>query len=333
MNLLILGATGAVGVEIVKLLEKFKVNISHLGLYATERSLGKKIKFNNKEIPVQVLKGDDCPYYEYAIFSAGTEASSKWAPFMVGKGITVIDNSSTWRMDDSVPLVVPEINIDDIPESFKKGIIANPNCSTIQLSVPLKILDDNFIIEEVFVATYQSVSGTGAKAINELEDQVRDYVDGNEYQTWVYDQRIFGNVIPKIGEFTETGSSQEEDKMLNEMRKLLHRPDLKLYATTARVPVFRGHSEAVTVRLKKDFSINKIKKVLSSSKAIRLLTDENYPTPINCENKEEIMIGRIRKEKADEHVLSFWVVADNLWKGAALNAVQILQALLKRKVK
>jgi len=333
MKLLILGATGAVGLEVLKLLERLKLKVSHLGLYATERSSGKVLKCYGKEYSVQEIGAGSFSGFDYAIFSAGTEASLKWGFCAVEHWITVIDNSSAWRMKDSVPLIVPEINMGDIPNPFKKGIIANPNCSTIQLAVPLKILDDHFTLEEVFVSTYQSVSGMGLNAINELDSQVNDYVSGKELQAWVYHQQIFGNVIPQIGEFTESGSTEEEDKMLFEMRKILHRPELPIYATAARVPVFRSHSEAVTVRLKKDFTISKIRKVLSLSNALKVFTETDYPTPVFSTGHEEIMIGRLRKEKADPKVLSFWVVSDNLWKGAALNAVQILRELIRRKNK
>ncbi len=324
-DLLILGATGAVGLELLKLLEKRDYPVDRLGLFATKRSAGKCLKFRGREIEVQEISESSFADYDIAIFSAGGTASRYWAPIAVEHGLIVIDNSSAWRMDDAIPLVVPEINPEAVPDNFSRGIIANPNCSTIQLVLSLKLLADEFGLQEVFVSTYQSVSGTGHDAITELETQITAHGSREEFEIKVYEKQIFLNVLPKIGEFTETGSTSEEDKMLFETRKILNLPSLKVYPTAVRVPVIRGHSETVTVRLEKEFNIEDVLKLFSESSYLKLVKTPDYPTSIESENREETFIGRVRKSKSDKNVLSFWVVSDNLWKGAALNAIQIAE--------
>ncbi|MEO0138290.1 MAG: aspartate-semialdehyde dehydrogenase [candidate division WOR-3 bacterium] len=320
MRIAIVGATGLVGRKMLEVLEErlWKENPEIIPL-ASEKSAGKTLHFLNKTIKVLPLEYE-IPEVDYALFSAGSEISKKFAPLFVERGAVVIDNSSAFRLDERVPLVVPEVNPEDIKNH--KGIISNPNCSTIQMVAFLKPLLDAFGIEEVFVATYQSVSGAGMKGLMALNEEER----GGIYDDTPFPTRIYRNVIPQIGDFFE-GYSTEEWKMIKETKKIL-KSDIKVYPTTVRVPVEVGHSEAITVILKSSPSIEDVYEVLERAKGLKVLRD-GYSTPIDVEDKDYVVVSRLRFNPDNSRALSAWVVADNLRKGAATNAVQILELLIK----
>ncbi len=320
LRIAIVGATGLVGRKILEVLEErfWKENPEIIPL-ASQKSAGKTLYFLNKPIKVLPLEYE-IPEVDYALFSAGSEISKKFAPLFVEKGAVVIDNSSAFRLDEKVPLVVPEVNPEDIKNH--KGIISNPNCSTIQMVVFLKPLLDAFGIEEVFVATYQSVSGAGMKGLMALNEEER----GGIYDDTPFPTRIYRNVIPQIGDFLE-GYSTEEWKMIKESKKIL-KSDIKIYPTTVRVPVEVGHSEAITVILKSSPSLEDVYQVLEKAKGLKVLRD-GYSTPIDIEDKDYVVASRLRFSPDNSKALSAWVVANNLRKGAATNAVQILEFLIK----
>ncbi len=321
----IVGATGEVGRAFLRVLEERDFPVDHLELFASEKSEGTLLTFKGEKIKVQALnKRTDFKGIDIALFSAGSSISKEYAPKFVSDGAVVIDNSSAWRLEPHVPLVVPEVNPEDVKEH--KGIIANPNCSTIQMVVALKPIYDVAGIEAIVVSTYQSVSGAGAKAIRELEDQVKAWCqDGSIPQPKNLPRSIAFNVVPQIDVFTENGYTKEEMKMLNETRKIMHDPEIKVSATTVRVPVFYGHSEAVSVKLKRELSVEEAKEILSKAKGVVLHPD--YPTPLEVAGRDEVFVGRIRKDLVFEPGLSMWIVADNIRKGAATNAVQIAELL------
>ena len=346
MKLAVVGATGLVGKTILKVLEEKRLPIDEYEFFASNRSAGKRIVFLGKEYVVKELTpnsfDDD---FDYAIFSAGGTVSSKFAPIAVSKGCTVIDNSSAFRMDSSVPLVVPEVNPEEIKNNH--GIIANPNCSTIQAVVALKPLDDNYKIKRIVYSTYQAVSGAGYKGVMDLLSGIENYAnvykdskrnlntnfkDNKEnYKLEKFPHPIFSNCLPHIDIFLENGYTKEEEKMINETRKILKRPELAITATTVRVPVFNSHSESINVEFEKDFEINELKNILKNSPGIILKDDiltENYPTTLDSNGKDEVFIGRIRRDFSVKSGLNLWVVADNLRKGAASNAVQIVEMLI-----
>ena len=346
MKLAVVGATGLVGKTILKVLEEKRLPIDEYEFFASNRSAGKRIVFLGKEYVVKELTpnsfDDD---FDYAIFSAGGTVSSKFAPIAVSKGCTVIDNSSAFRMDSSVPLVVPEVNPEEIKNNH--GIIANPNCSTIQAVVALKPLDDNYKIKRIVYSTYQAVSGSGYKGVMDLLSGIENYSsiyenlnsisDLNEpeskhnYELQKFPQPIFSNCLPHIDIFLENGYTKEEEKMINETRKILKKPELAITATTVRVPVFNSHSEAINVEFEKDFEIDELKNILRNSPGIILKDDvstENYPTTLDSNGKDEVFIGRIRRDFSVKSGLNLWIVADNLRKGAASNAVQIVEMLI-----
>ncbi len=320
----IVGATGEVGRTFLKVLEERNFPVDELELFASERSEGIHLTFRDEKVKVQALnKRSDFRGIDIALFSAGSSISKEYAPRFVSDGAVVIDNSSAWRLEPHVPLVVPEVNPEDVREH--KGIIANPNCSTIQMVVALKPIYDAVGIEAIVVSTYQSVSGAGAKAIRELEEQVRAWCDGRELpEPKALPRRIAFNVIPQIDVFTENGYTKEEMKMLNETRKIMHDPNIRVSATTVRVPVFYGHSEAVSVKLKKELSPEEAKKILSKAKGVVLA---EYPTALDVAGRDEVFVGRIRKDLVFEPGICMWIVADNIRKGAATNAVQIAELL------
>ncbi|MEZ0360946.1 MAG: aspartate-semialdehyde dehydrogenase [Hydrogenobacter sp.] len=320
----IVGATGEVGRTFLKVLEERNFPVDELELFASERSEGIHLTFRDEKVKVQALnKRSDFRGIDIALFSAGSSISKEYAPRFVSDGAVVIDNSSAWRLEPHVPLVVPEVNPEDVREH--KGIIANPNCSTIQMVVALKPIYDAVGIEAIVVSTYQSVSGAGAKAIRELEEQVRAWCDGRELpEPKALPRRIAFNVIPQIDVFTENGYTKEEMKMLNETRKIMHDPNMRVSATTVRVPVFYGHSEAVSVKLKKELSPEEAKKILSKAKGVVLA---EYPTALDVAGRDEVFVGRIRKDLVFEPGICMWIVADNIRKGAATNAVQIAELL------
>ncbi|MFV0519205.1 MAG: aspartate-semialdehyde dehydrogenase [Lachnospirales bacterium] len=330
VNIALVGATGMIGNTFLKVLEERyeKLNIEKLYLFASARSKGKKLKFKDGELEVleltkEAFEGN--PYkIDYALFSAGGTISKEFAPILAKNGIVVIDNSSAWRMDKEVPLVVPEVNPEDI--KLHKGIIANPNCSTIQAVVALKPLDDAYKIKRVIYSTYQAVSGAGAKGYSDLKNGI----DGVKPEK--FPAPIFNNLIPQIDVFDESGYTYEEIKMINETRKILHNEDLKVTATTVRVPVYVGHSESINVEFEKSFDLKDVFKVLEQGKGIILQDDVQkgvYPMPFDCCGKDEVFVGRIRRDNTVENGINLWVVADNTRKGAATNAIQILEELLK----
>lgn len=325
----VVGATGAVGNEMVKTLEQREFPVKKLRLFASERSEGKKMKYGSSDISVETLKDDSFKGIDIALFSAGAERSKIWAPVAARSGCVVVDNSSQWRMDPKVPLVVPEVNPHDL--KWHKGIIANPNCSTIQMVVVLKPIHDKARITRVVVTTFQSVSGTGQKAMDELLNQTSDMLKFQEIVCNVYPYQIAFNVLPHIDSFLENGYTKEEMKMVNETKKILGDDSIRLTATTVRVPVFRCHSESLNIETEKKLSSNQVRAILSTFPGIVIYDapEKNiYPIPIDVAGKDETYVGRIREDESIENGINLWIVADNLRKGAALNAVQIAKELI-----
>lgn len=326
----VVGATGAVGNEMITILEERNFPIEKLRLFASERSEGKTLEYKDDEIPVETLKEDCFKGIDIALFSAGAERSKIWAPIAAKSGCVVIDNSSQWRMDPNVPLVVPEVNPHDL--KWHKGIIANPNCSTIQMVVVLKPIHDAAKIKRVVVTTFQSVSGTGKKAMDELLQQTSDLLSFRDVVCNVYPYQIAFNVLPHIDKFLDNGYTKEEMKMVNETKKILGDDSIRVTATTVRVPVFRGHSESVNVETEKKLTANEARALLASAPGVIVYDapEKNiYPIPINVAGKDEVYVGRIREDESIECGLNMWIVSDNLRKGAALNAVQIAEELIK----
>jgi aspartate-semialdehyde dehydrogenase len=335
-NVAVAGATGNVGRMMVRVLEERQFPIKNLKLLASERSAGKvKIPFAGDELPVELLGLDSFKGVDIAVFSAGASVSLKYAPAAWKSGCAVVDNSSAWRMDPDVPLVVPEVNPQDIALYKRKGIIANPNCSTIQMVLVLKPIHDAAGIKRVVVSTYQAVSGTGWKAIVELEEQSRAMMSGVPAQNVackVYPYRIAFNVLPHIDVFLENGYTKEEMKMVNETRKILGDPTMAVTATTVRVPVFRSHSESVNIETRKKITPQQARELLAKMPGVRVVDDPSknlYPLAIDAADKDETLVGRIRADESVENGLNLWVVADNIRKGAATNAVQIAEILAR----
>ncbi|MFN4245655.1 MAG: aspartate-semialdehyde dehydrogenase [Brevinematia bacterium] len=333
----VVGATGAVGQEMIKTLEQRNFPVKELYLFASERSKGKKLKFKNCDIEVQELKDDVFRKYkiDIALFSAGASTSKVFSPIAAKDGTIVIDNSSAFRMDDNVPLVIPEVNPEDV--KWHKGIIANPNCSTIQMLVALKPIYDYSRIKRIVVSTYQAVSGAGGMAIEELEDEVRVYCKSGRdgilnYKPNKFPYPIFMNVIPRIDIFLDNLYTKEEMKIVNETRKMLHDPEIRVSSTTVRVPVIRGHSESVWIETETKVTPEKAREILSKAKGVKIMDDpfnDVYPIPLlNGDGTDDVYVGRIREDISTENGLVMWIVADNLRKGAALNAVQIAELLL-----
>jgi len=326
----VVGATGAVGNEMIKTLETRKFPIEKLRLFASERSEGKVLEFMDTEIKVEAINEDSFKGIDIALFSAGAERSKIWAPVAAKSGCVVVDNSSQWRMDPEIPLVVPEVNPHDL--KWHKGIIANPNCSTIQMVVVLKPIHDAAKIKRVVVTTFQAVSGTGQKAIDELLRQTTDLLNFKEIQCNVYPHQIAFNVLPHIDKFLENGYTKEEMKMVNETKKIMGDNSIRLTATTVRVPVFRCHSESLNIETEKKLTPNEVRAVLSAAPGVIVYDapDKNiYPVPIDVAGKDETYVGRIREDDTIENGINLWIVADNLRKGAALNAVQIAEKLIE----
>ncbi|QAA31964.1 aspartate-semialdehyde dehydrogenase [Clostridium manihotivorum] len=327
-NVAIVGATGNVGRKFIEILAERNFPIKNLYLFASKRSAGKIMKFKDSDYVVEELCDENIKNKEidFALFSAGGDASSVFAPKFAEIGAVVIDNSSAWRMDPKVPLVVPEVNPEDI--SWHTGIIANPNCSTIQAVVALKPLYDKYGIKRIVYSTYQAVSGAGLQGILDLQDGLK----GEAPKKFPYP--IAGNILPHIDVFTEDGYTKEEIKMIKETRKILHNEDLKITATTARVPVLNSHSESINVELLKDFDIKEVITLLDNSNGIVVYDDtksNKYPTPLQVDGKDDVYVGRIRRDFSIDNGLNLWVVADNIRKGAALNAVQIAELMIKNK--
>ncbi|MBR7110966.1 MAG: aspartate-semialdehyde dehydrogenase [Clostridia bacterium] len=323
----VVGATGMVGRKFLQVLTEKKLPVKKYYLFASSRSAGQEIDFMGEKHTIIELKKENIvdKKIDIALFSAGGSVSREFAPIFAGIGCTVIDNSSCWRMDPEVPLVVPEVNPEDI--EWNKGIIANPNCSTIQAMVALKPLDDAFGIKRVVYSTYQAVSGAGVAGYNDLKDGVQ----GAEPKKFPYP--IFANVLPHIDVFLDNGYTKEEEKMIKETRKILHKPDLRVTATTVRVPVFHGHSESINIEFEKPVTRESITEVLSKAKGIVVVDDtanNKYPMPIYAEDHDEVFVGRIRIDDSVENGCNIWVVADNIRKGAATNAVQIAETIINK---
>jgi aspartate-semialdehyde dehydrogenase len=328
----VVGATGAVGQQMVACLTERNFPVSELKPLASERSVGKTVSFKGREIPVEMLTKDSFAGVEIALFSAGGSISKEYGPIAAAAGAVVVDNSSAWRMDPDVPLVVPEVNPQDIGLYKKTGIIANPNCSTIQMVVVLKPLHDAARLKRVVVSTYQAVSGTGHKAVEELANQVRALFNSQEVVKQVYPHRIAFNVLPHIDVFLENGYTKEEMKMVNETRKIIGDETIKVTATTVRVPVFYSHSEAVNIETERKLTPAEARKILAQAPGVKVVDNpakNQYPMPLDAAGQDLTLVGRIREDFSIENGLNLWVVADNIRKGAATNAVQIAEILIR----
>jgi len=324
----VVGATGAVGTEMIDVLEERKFPVTRLVPLASTRSAGGTVTFKGNEVPIEVLTKDSFAGVDIALFSAGADLSREFAPIAVKAGAVVIDNSAAWRMTPEVPLVVPEVNAHDIQRH--KGIIANPNCSTIQMVVALKPLHDQARIKRIVVTTFQSVSGTGRDAMDELMAECQDLLSFKAASPKVYPYQIAFNCLPQIDEFLPSGYTKEEMKMVHETRKIMGDQSIHVTATTVRVPVYVGHSEAVNIETERKLSANEARAILSTAPGVLLYDDpahKIYPMPLEVAGKDEVYVGRVREDESIANGLNLWVVADNLRKGAALNAVQIAEHL------
>jgi aspartate-semialdehyde dehydrogenase len=331
-NVAVVGATGAVGNEMIATLEQRKFPVKNLTLLASSRSVGKTLTYKGEDVPVDELTEDSFKGIDIGLFSPGGAVSLKFAPIAASAGCVVIDNTSAFRMDEDIPLVVPEVNAHAIAGYKNRGIIANPNCSTIQMVVVLKPLHDAATIRRVVVSTYQAVSGTGQKAILELDQQVRAIYNVRPVEIKVYPHQIAFNCLPHIDSFLENGYTKEEMKMVNETRKILEDYTIKVTATTVRVPVFFGHSESVNVEFAKDLSPEAARRILKKAPGVKVVDDPSknrYPLALDAAGKDDTFVGRIRRDESVPYGLNMWIVADNIRKGAALNAVQIAEALIQ----
>ena len=329
MNLAIIGATGNVGRKTIEVLEKSKLKIDNLYLVASKKSAGKKLKFNKRDLTIEQLEKYDFSKAEITIFAAGSEIAKVWAPKAAKKTI-VIDNSKYFRMDNNVPLVVAEVNPNDL--KLHKNIISNPNCSTIQLLLPLKPLHDEYNIKRVIVSTYQAVSGAGKEAEDELFSQTKEYLDNKKITSKNFTKQMAFNLIPHIDVFVEDGYTKEEWKMENETKKILDNK-IKLSATCVRVPVRTSHSESVNIEFEKDYDLNKVREILKNAPGCKVIDehkDGGYITPVEAEGDFLTFISRIRKDRSNSKAINIWVVSDNLLKGAALNSVQIAERLIEK---
>ena len=327
MKLAVVGATGMVGTIMIKLLEERNFPVSEILLVASEKSIGNELYFNGKTIKVIGLKDALFKKPEIAIFSAGSAISLEWAPKFAEAGTTVIDNSSAWRMDLSKKLVVPEINASTLTTNDK--IIANPNCSTIQLVMALAPLHEKYRMKRVIISTYQSVSGTGKKAVNQLENEI-----SGVQSEMAYPYPIHKNALPHCDDFEENGYTKEEMKLAREPQKILNDRSFSISATAVRIPTTGGHSESVNVEFKKDFEINTVRKILHETPGVTVQDNPDtntYPMPIYANGKDEVFVGRIRRDETLEKTLNMWIVSDNLRKGAATNAIQIAEYIIDKK--
>jgi aspartate-semialdehyde dehydrogenase len=326
----VVGATGAVGTEMIAVLEERNFPVTRLVPLASARSAGGTVTFEGTEVPIEVLTKDSFAGVDIALFSAGADLSREFAPIAVKAGAVVIDNSAAWRMTPEVPLVVPEVNAHDIQRH--KGIIANPNCSTIQMVVALKPLHDEARIKRIVVTTFQSVSGTGKDAMDELMAECQDLLSFKSASPKVYPYQIAFNCLPQIDDFLPSGYTKEEMKMVHETRKIMGDQSIHVTATTVRVPVYVGHSEAVNIETERKLSANDARAILSTAPGVLLYDDpahKIYPMPLEVAGKDEVYVGRVREDESIANGLNLWVVADNLRKGAALNAVQIAEHLVQ----
>ena len=329
VNVAVVGATGKVGETFIKVLQERNFPVDKIYFFASAKSAGKEIEFAGKKYKVEELteQSFDDKEIELALFSAGGGTSKKFAPIAASKGIKVIDNSSQWRMYDDIALIVPEVNFDDL-EKYSSNIIANPNCSTIQSVLPLKVLDEKFKIKRIIYSTYQAVSGSGYKGVRDLEEGIKGNPPTN------YPHPIFNNCLPHIDDFLDNGYTKEEEKMINETRKILSKPDLKVTATTVRVPVFNSHSVSINIEFEKVFEMSEIFEELSKVENLVIVDDvknNKYPMPIDATGTDVVYVGRIRRDFSVENGINLWTVADNVRKGAASNAIQIAEKLFQTK--
>jgi len=330
----VVGATGNVGREMLNTLAERQFPVSEVVALASTRSIGVDVSFGNKTLKVKALDYYDFRGTDIVLMSAGGAVSKQWSPRIAAQGAIVIDNSSAWRMDRDVPLIVPEVNANVLEARPTKGIIANPNCSTAQLVVALKPLHDEAQIKRVVVATYQSVSGAGKDAMDELFRQTRAVFVADPIEHEHFTKQIAFNVIPHIDDFLDSGVTKEEWKMMVETQKILD-PDIQVMATCVRVPVFIGHSEAVNIEFERPITAERARSILRAAPGVLIIDkreDGGYATPVECAGEDATFVSRIRKDPTVEHGLSMWVVSDNLRKGAALTAVQIAECLINRKI-
>jgi aspartate-semialdehyde dehydrogenase len=327
------GATGAVGNQMIACLEERDFPVGSLKLLATRKSVGRKLEFRGEQIAVAELTEGSFKGVDIALFSAGGGTSEKFAPAAAAAGCVVVDNSSAWRMDPEVPLVVPEVNAHAVAGYTRKGIIANPNCSTIQMVVVLNPLHRQYGIKRLVIATYQAVSGTGKKAIDELSEQTRAIFNSKEIEKKVYPHQIAFNCLPHIDVFYDNGYTKEEMKLVNETRKILEDDTIAITATTVRVPVFYSHSEAVNVETRKPVTAAAVRALLESAPGVKVIDDPQnnlYPLAIEAAGQDLTLVGRIRQDESVPNGINLWVVADNIRKGAATNAVQIAEVLAEK---
>jgi aspartate-semialdehyde dehydrogenase len=329
----VVGATGLVGETMIRVLEERRFPVAELFPLASNRSLGKSVQFRGRALPVLELDGFDFARAQIGLFSAGSEISAEFAPKAVAAGCVVIDNTSQFRYEEDIPLVVPEVNPHAIAQYRKRGIIANPNCSTIQMVVALKPLHDAAGIERINVATYQSVSGAGREAVEELAAQTAALLSGREAEARVIARQIAFNCVPQIDQFQDNGYTKEEMKMLWETRKILEDPSIRVNATAVRVPVFYGHSEAVHIETRRKLSAAEARTLLEAAPGLRVLDERRpggYPTAVTeAANHDTVYVGRIREDMSHERGLDLWIVSDNVRKGAATNSVQIAEVLAR----
>ena len=332
-NVAVAGATGAVGNEMVSILEERNFPVDRLKLLASTRGAGTRMEFQGKSYTVEVLSENSFAGVDIGLFSPGGSVSQKFAPIAGKAGCVVIDNTSAFRMDPEVPLVVPEVNPHAIARYKAKNIIANPNCSTIQMVVALKPIHDVAKIKRIVVSTYQAVSGTGKRAVQELESQVLAIYNNQEIKKEVYPHQIAFNCLPQIDVFLDNGYTKEEMKMVNETRKIMEDDSIRVTATTVRVPVFYGHSESVNIETEKKITADEVRKILSKAPGVHLVDNPKfaeYPLAIHAAGKDETFVGRIREDESIPNGINMWVVSDNIRKGAALNAVQIAEILIQK---
>lgn len=338
VNVAILGASGAVGQELLSILEQRQFPLGELRLLASPRSAGKKFPFRGRLLTVQPVTKESFKDIQIGLFSAGGSVSAEWAPIAAEAGAIVVDNTSHFRMAENVPLVVPEVNGHHLTQRPPVGIIANPNCSTIQMVHALRPLHEAYGLKRVVVATYQSVSGKGAKAMDELQEQTGDILEGeDDVRPREFPHQIAFNLIPQIDSFLDNGYTKEEMKMVNETRKIMEAPDVMVSATCIRVPVFRAHSEAVNLEFEKPVDVDEVRRLLAAEPNVVVVDNPKegeYPMPLYAEGRDETFVGRIRKDLSNPRGtgLDMWIVSDNLRKGAALNAIQIAERLVANKV-
>lgn len=333
LTVAVCGATGAVGREMLKTLAERNFPATEVIPFASSRSAGNEVEYGDQKLIVRELKEDSFEGIDLAIFSAGGATSKKFSPCAARSGCVVVDNSAAWRMDERCPLVVPEVNPEDL--EWHNGIIANPNCSTIQMLVALKPIYDNYGIKRIVVSTYQAVSGAGQKGIYELQKQVSDLLNFRELEIKAFPKQIAFNLVPQIDIFLDNEYTKEEMKMVNETRKMFHDDKIGVTATCVRVPVFYGHGESVNIETERKITPMECRALLSQAPGVAVLDNPHepfYPMPVLCAGRDETFVGRIREDESIENGLNMWICADNIRKGAALNAVQIAEELVKRNL-